>query len=94
MRAIQVLQHLAQEAMQAHPISKRQFAVESLTDEGMREAIVSDSTGDFHNNPRGDRFFHGFQNVLALARGEPPPGIVNREVLERPGFQKKLASYR
>jgi phosphoglycerate dehydrogenase-like enzyme len=34
------------------------------------------------------------QNVLALARGEAPGGIVNREVLERPGFQKKLARYR
>ncbi len=34
------------------------------------------------------------QNILAVARGEAPPGLVNREVLERPGFQKKLAKYR
>lgn len=33
-------------------------------------------------------------NLLAVARGEPPPGIVNREVLARPGFQKKLARFR
>src|SRR5262245_11446922 len=34
------------------------------------------------------------QNVLALARGELPGGIVNREVVDRPGFRKKLARYR
>lgn len=34
------------------------------------------------------------QNVLAVARGEKPGGIVNREVIDRPGFQKKLARYR
>lgn len=34
------------------------------------------------------------RNVLAVARGEIPGGVVNREVLERAGFQKKLARYR
>jgi phosphoglycerate dehydrogenase-like enzyme len=34
------------------------------------------------------------QNVLAISRGERPGGIVNREVLDRPGFRKKLARYR
>ena len=34
------------------------------------------------------------QNVLALARGEVPGGVVNREVLERPGFRRKLERYR
>ena len=34
------------------------------------------------------------QNVLALARGDLPGGIVNREVIERAGFQKKLSRYR
>jgi phosphoglycerate dehydrogenase-like enzyme len=34
------------------------------------------------------------QNVLALSRGELPGGIVNREVVERPGFRRKLARYR
>ena len=33
-------------------------------------------------------------NILAVFRGEPPHGIVNREVLDRPGFQRKLANYR
>ena len=33
-------------------------------------------------------------NVIAFARGEVPGGIVNREVLDRPGFQKKLARWR
>jgi phosphoglycerate dehydrogenase-like enzyme len=33
-------------------------------------------------------------NILAVFRGEAPHGIVNREVLDRPGFQLKLARYR
>lgn len=34
------------------------------------------------------------RNVLMLARGEAPGGVVNREVLERPGFRAKMARYR
>ncbi len=33
-------------------------------------------------------------NILAVFRGDAPPGIVNREVLERPGFQRKLERFR
>ena len=33
------------------------------------------------------------QSVLALARGEVPGGVVNRDVLTRPGFRKKLAGW-
>jgi phosphoglycerate dehydrogenase-like enzyme len=33
-------------------------------------------------------------NVLKIARGELPAAIVNKEVVDRPGFQKKLARYR
>jgi phosphoglycerate dehydrogenase-like enzyme len=32
--------------------------------------------------------------ALAIAAGEPPPNVVNREVLERPGFRAKLDRYR
>jgi phosphoglycerate dehydrogenase-like enzyme len=34
------------------------------------------------------------ENVLAVSRGEPPRGIVNRVVLESQVFQSKLAGYR
>jgi phosphoglycerate dehydrogenase-like enzyme len=34
------------------------------------------------------------ENVLAVRRGEAPPYPVNREVLQRPGFLKKLERYR
>jgi phosphoglycerate dehydrogenase-like enzyme len=34
------------------------------------------------------------QGALAIWRGEVPNSVVNREVLERPGFQKKLEKYR
>jgi phosphoglycerate dehydrogenase-like enzyme len=32
--------------------------------------------------------------TVKVARGEVPPGIVNREVLQQPGFQAKLEGYR
>jgi D-3-phosphoglycerate dehydrogenase len=32
--------------------------------------------------------------ILAVARGEVPKHVVNQAVLERPGFQAKLARYR
>jgi len=35
-----------------------------------------------------------FQNALAVSRGELPGGIVNRGVVDRPGFQEKLARYK
>lgn len=34
------------------------------------------------------------EGALAVYRGEKPPSVVNPEVLERPGFLKKLESYR
>jgi lactate dehydrogenase-like 2-hydroxyacid dehydrogenase len=34
------------------------------------------------------------EGALAVMRGEAPHSVVNREVLERPGFQQKLARYR
>lgn len=34
------------------------------------------------------------EGALAIRRGEAPPSVVNRAVLERPGFQRKLAGYR
>src|SRR5712692_7875536 len=41
-----------------------------------------------------DNGIEACQSALALSRGEVPGGIVNREVIEHPGFQKKLARYR
>jgi len=32
--------------------------------------------------------------VLAMMRGEVPRGIVNREIVDRPGWQSKLSGYR
>jgi phosphoglycerate dehydrogenase-like enzyme len=34
------------------------------------------------------------QNVLSVLRGDVPKHVVNREVVERPGFQSKLRSLR
>jgi len=41
-----------------------------------------------------DNGLEACDNILAVFRGEAPPGVVNREVLDRPGFQAKLASFR
>lgn len=41
-----------------------------------------------------DNSLEACDNILAVFRGEAPPGIVNREVLERPGFRRKLERYR
>ena len=40
-----------------------------------------------------DNSIEACQNILAVARGEAPGPIVNREVIDRPGFKKKLARY-
>lgn len=34
------------------------------------------------------------ESVLAVARGDDPAGVVNKEVLTRPGFRQKLERYR
>jgi phosphoglycerate dehydrogenase-like enzyme len=34
------------------------------------------------------------EGALAVRRGEVPASVVNKEVLDRPGFQQKLAAYR
>jgi phosphoglycerate dehydrogenase-like enzyme len=34
------------------------------------------------------------EGALAVFRGENPPNVVNKEVLERPGFLRKLETYR
>ena len=41
-----------------------------------------------------DNGIEACQNILAIARGEVPGSIVNREVIQTPKFQQKLAAYR
>jgi phosphoglycerate dehydrogenase-like enzyme len=41
-----------------------------------------------------DNGLEACRNLLAVARGELPGGIVNRDVIERPGFREKLMRYR
>jgi phosphoglycerate dehydrogenase-like enzyme len=41
-----------------------------------------------------DNGLEACSNILAISRGEVPPTIVNKEVIDRPGFQSKLARYR
>jgi hypothetical protein len=41
-----------------------------------------------------DNGYEACDNVLALAAGKIPGGVVNREALNRPGFAEKLARFR
>lgn len=41
-----------------------------------------------------DNGYEASDNVIAVSRGEVPGGVVNRAVLERAGFQAKLARFR
>jgi phosphoglycerate dehydrogenase-like enzyme len=41
-----------------------------------------------------DNGIEACDNILTLARGEVPATIVNKEVLNRPAFQRKLERYR
>ncbi|HTM49537.1 MAG TPA: NAD(P)-dependent oxidoreductase [Bryobacteraceae bacterium] len=60
----------------------------------MDNVIVSPHALAWTQELMRDNGVEACQNVLALSRGELPGGIVNREVVSRPGFQKKLARYR
>jgi phosphoglycerate dehydrogenase-like enzyme len=40
-----------------------------------------------------DNGLEACDNILAVARGQAPGGVVNRAVLSRPGFQNKLHRY-
>ncbi len=33
------------------------------------------------------------EGAIAVSQGKPPASVVNKEVLERPGFQQKLRKY-
>jgi phosphoglycerate dehydrogenase-like enzyme len=41
-----------------------------------------------------DSGWEAAESAMAVARGEEPAGVVNRDVLARPGFRKKLERYR
>ena len=60
----------------------------------MDNVIVSPHALAWTEELMRDNGVEACQNVLALSRGEFPGGIVNREVVDRPGFRKKLARYR
>jgi len=60
----------------------------------MDNVIVSPHALAWTQELMRDNGVEACQNVLAMSRGELPGGIVNREVVDRPGFRKKLARYR
>jgi phosphoglycerate dehydrogenase-like enzyme len=56
--------------------------------------IVAPHAMAWTNELMRDNGFEASDNVLAVSRGEVPGGVVNRAVLDQPGFQAKLAVYK
>lgn len=57
-------------------------------------AIVSPHALAWTENIMHDNGVEACGHILQIARGEIPTGVVNREVLDRPGFRRKLERYR
>ena len=61
---------------------------------GLDNVIVSPHGLAWTEEISRDNTREACDNIVAVYHGEPPPGLVNKQVLERPGFAKKLAGYR
>ncbi|MDX2179019.1 MAG: NAD(P)-dependent oxidoreductase [Bryobacteraceae bacterium] len=74
------------------------FEVEPLPlDDPIREApntILSPHGLPWTNEIARDNGLEACANILTVARGEVPASVVNKDVLKRPGFLKKLESYK
>jgi phosphoglycerate dehydrogenase-like enzyme len=74
------------------------FEVEPLPlDDPIREApntILSPHGLPWTNEIARDNGLEACANILTVARGETPASVVNKDVLARPGFLKKLESYK
>jgi phosphoglycerate dehydrogenase-like enzyme len=60
----------------------------------MRNVVLTPHALAWTEELARDNGMEACDNILAIARGELPASIVNKEVLQRPGFQAKLARYR
>lgn len=61
---------------------------------GLDNVILSPHGMAWTHELTRDNGLEACDNILSVFRGEPPEGLVNREVLDHPGFQQKLARYR
>jgi phosphoglycerate dehydrogenase-like enzyme len=60
---------------------------------GMENVILSPHGLAWTEEIVRDNGIEACGNILKIARGELPASIVNKEVIERPGFQQKMARY-
>jgi phosphoglycerate dehydrogenase-like enzyme len=75
------------------------FATEPMTDTGHRLLQLDNVIAASHSIGWTEELFRDMvreatSGALAIAQGQPPPNVVNREVLTRPGFLRKLANQR
>jgi phosphoglycerate dehydrogenase-like enzyme len=61
---------------------------------GMENVILAPHSLAWTDDLYRDNGLGACENILAVLRGEPPKYPVNREVLDRPGFQARLAANR
>ncbi len=61
---------------------------------GLQNVIVTPHALAWTDSLMRDNGREAFTNVLSISRGEIPGGVVNRDVIARPGFQKKLDRFR
>lgn len=61
---------------------------------GLENVIVAPHGLAWTEELARDNGLEACEHILQVFRGEAPEGLVNREVLERPDFQAKLARYR
>ena len=60
----------------------------------LENVIVSPHALAWTDSLMRDNGREAFANVFAISRGEIPHGVVNREVISHPAFQKKLERFR
>ena len=74
------------------------FAVEPMTDTGHRLLQFDNVIATSHSIGWTEELFRDMvrescAGALAIAQGQAPPNVVNREVLNRPSFHRKLARW-
>ena len=76
-------------------IDARLLVMGALTADELRTVVEADAdVVAWTEEIARDNGLEACSNILTIARGEVPSSVVNKEVIDRPGFQAKLARFR